>query len=59
MHTTTKLQCADMSLKYVIYDCRHIWLKISLRIGLPNGSYAQNIHNLISIFNYMQLVYLV
>jgi hypothetical protein len=59
MHTTTKLQWADMSLKYLIYDCRHIWFKICLRSGLSNGSYAQNIHNLISIFNYMQLEYLV
>jgi len=59
MHTTTKLQCVDMSLKYLIYDCRHIWLKICLRSGLSNGSYVQNIHNLTSIFNYMQLEYLV
>jgi len=59
MHTTTKLQCADMSLKYLIYDWIHNWLKICLWSGLSNCSYAQNIHNLISIFNYMQLEYLV
>jgi len=59
MHTTTELQCADMSLKYLIYDCRHIWLKICLQSGLSNGCYAQNIHNIISIFDYIQLQYLV
>jgi hypothetical protein len=55
MHTTTKLQYADMSLKCLMYDCRHIWLKLCLRGGLSNRPYAQNIHNLISILDYVWL----